>query len=164
MGRPFEREDRFIVIKRKHLSPAREEALRQYLTDDAIATVECVVVESDWPEYETVWRMIEDRCREAEPCDYDISVDGVMTATPEWQRNDEATMLRLLACHSIDAPLEVVATWTDDQVKAADIWAFSSYLSASDNDDIQVPERPDFIPLAKPLPSDRHPITGEPLS
>ena len=57
----FEREERYIVIKRKHLSRAKEEALRAYLFDDGIGTVECVVVESDWPEYETVWRMIEAR-------------------------------------------------------------------------------------------------------
>jgi len=61
MADTFEREERFIVIKRKHLSPAKEEALRTYLFDDGIDTVECVVVESDWPEYETVWRMIENR-------------------------------------------------------------------------------------------------------
>lgn len=58
---PFQREERYIVIKRKHLSKAKEEALRTYLFEDNISTIECVVVESDWPENETVWRMIEDR-------------------------------------------------------------------------------------------------------
>src|SRR5690606_5781265 len=58
---PFKREDRYIVIKRKHLSKAKEEVLRAHLFDDGIDTVECVVVESDWPEYEAVWRMIENR-------------------------------------------------------------------------------------------------------
>lgn len=61
----FEREERFIVIKRKHLSRAKEEALRQHLHDDGIDTVDCVVVESDWPEYETVWHMIAARARQA---------------------------------------------------------------------------------------------------
>ena len=61
MADTFEREERFIVIKRKHLSPAKEEALRTYLHDDNIGTVECVVVESDWPEYETIWKIIEAR-------------------------------------------------------------------------------------------------------
>lgn len=57
----FQREERFIVIKRKHLPLAQEDRLRDFLHAEDIDTVECVVVESDWPEYETVWRMIEDR-------------------------------------------------------------------------------------------------------
>jgi len=57
----FAREERFIVVKRKHLSTYQEIALREHMKRWSIVTVECVVVESDWPEYETVWRMIEDR-------------------------------------------------------------------------------------------------------
>ncbi|KEZ00116.1 hypothetical protein AI27_12670 [Sphingomonas sp. BHC-A] len=100
--------------------------------------------------------------KQPERMDYEIGDDGVMTATRDWVRDDEATAMRLLACHSIDAPMEVVSTWSDEQVKQADIWAWSSYFSASDNDDIKVPARPDFIPEAKSW-ADRHPITGEPL-
>ena len=77
--------------------------------------------------------------------DYQISDDGVMSATPDWQRDNRATGLRLLACHSIDIDADVIAGWTDDQVKLADIWAWSCALSASDHDDIQVPPRPDFL-------------------
>ncbi len=58
----FKREERFIVVKRKHLKAGDEDALRKLLEVRNIATVECVVVESDWPEYETVWAMIEARC------------------------------------------------------------------------------------------------------
>jgi len=94
--------------------------------------------------------------------DYGISDDGVMTATAEWQRDDEATAMRLLSCHSIDMTVSDIAAWTDDQVKQADIWAWTSALSASDHDDIQVPPRPEFIPLASDGPC-RNPITGEPL-
>lgn len=57
----FEREERFIVVKRKNLG-SDEEPLRRYLAKRDIPTVECVVVESDWPEYEIVWAMIEARC------------------------------------------------------------------------------------------------------
>lgn len=57
----FEREERYIVIKRKHLTAIQETSLRAHMARLAIGTIECVVVESDWPEYETVWRMIEDR-------------------------------------------------------------------------------------------------------
>lgn len=57
----FKREERYIVIKRKHLHPITEASLRNTLNELGVGTVECVVVESDWPEYETVWRMIEER-------------------------------------------------------------------------------------------------------
>ena len=57
----FEREDRYIVVKRKTMHSEHEMELCAFLTERNIATVECVVVESDWPEYETVWQMIEAR-------------------------------------------------------------------------------------------------------
>jgi hypothetical protein len=57
----FKREERFIVVKRKHLNALQETALRAHMARLDIGTVECVVVESNWPEYETVWGMIEDR-------------------------------------------------------------------------------------------------------
>ena len=58
---PFVREERFIVIKRKHLTEDQELGLRRFINHQRIQTSECVVVEKDWPEYETVWRMIEAR-------------------------------------------------------------------------------------------------------
>lgn len=61
MAEQFQREERYIVIKRKHLDEHDEETLREFLADREIGTVECVVIESDWPEYETVWGMIEQR-------------------------------------------------------------------------------------------------------
>lgn len=60
-GEPFLREERYIVIKRKYLEPDQESDLRMFLSRRRIGTVECAVVESDWPEYEAVWKMIEDR-------------------------------------------------------------------------------------------------------
>lgn len=58
---PFQREERYIVIKRKRLTPAKEDRLREFLHMEEIGIIECAVVESDWPEYETVWAMIERR-------------------------------------------------------------------------------------------------------
>ncbi|GGD74136.1 hypothetical protein [Croceicoccus mobilis] len=58
----FEREDRYIVIKRKHLSEEQATAIDQTLEMYDVAQVPlAVVVEGDWPEYETVWKMIEGR-------------------------------------------------------------------------------------------------------
>lgn len=66
MSDQFERENRYIVLKRNQLpylpeqlqvrlKPALEEAAQ------TLPKLECVVVESGWPEYEAVWRMIEAR-------------------------------------------------------------------------------------------------------
>ena len=60
----FEREDRYIVIKRSDIDKwlgdfGKSELL--YWTSRIKSQRQCVVVESDWPEYETVWKMIEDR-------------------------------------------------------------------------------------------------------
>jgi hypothetical protein len=51
----FQREDRYIVIKRKHLTPEQERDA------GALPSVSAVVVETDWPEYEAVWAMIQAR-------------------------------------------------------------------------------------------------------
>ncbi|SDI55167.1 hypothetical protein [Pseudomonas panipatensis] len=73
----FKREARFIVIKRKHLSAesrvhdSLEQELRVWLDKHLIPTSECVVVESDWPEYETVWAMIAARV-EGRPTPYQV--------------------------------------------------------------------------------------------
>jgi hypothetical protein len=55
----FVREERYIVFKLKDLT--EDEILNLYSYNHAM--VEGVVVESDWPEYEIVWKMIEDRVK-----------------------------------------------------------------------------------------------------
>jgi phosphoribulokinase len=57
----FKREERYIVIKLKPLDDVDIHHLRAYLVENNIGTVDSVVVEADWPEYEPVWSMIEDR-------------------------------------------------------------------------------------------------------
>lgn len=68
----FRREDRYLVLKRKDLaalSPASQNALNDWLDDhfQALPTREYVVVESDWPEYEIVFKMIEARVTGKQP-------------------------------------------------------------------------------------------------
>lgn len=60
-GGEFEREERYIVVKRKNLDALDERLLRELLGELSIPIVDCAVVEADWPEYEPVWQMIEDR-------------------------------------------------------------------------------------------------------
>lgn len=62
----FQREDRYVVLKRKHLANLPNDVqyrLKPALDEAAqlMPAMECVVVESDWPEYPVVWRMIEAR-------------------------------------------------------------------------------------------------------
>lgn len=62
----FKREARYIVIKLSDLNKLRgtqTEALRQELATVSrrLPKRECVVVESDWPEYHFVWLMLEHR-------------------------------------------------------------------------------------------------------
>ena len=68
----FKREDRYIVIKRtdldKYVPSYSIESLESILQTvlegrkaDGKPLLECVVVESDWPEYETTWAAIEAR-------------------------------------------------------------------------------------------------------
>lgn len=66
----FKREERYMVVKLSKLSKeigsdgmTREEVIYR-LANFGKALVECVVVESDWPEYEEVWKMIENRIKE----------------------------------------------------------------------------------------------------
>lgn len=58
----FQRENRYIVIKRNHASEDALSRLEGTMDNNGVTEVEdALVVESDWPEYEPVWKMIEDR-------------------------------------------------------------------------------------------------------
>ena len=59
----FQREHRYVVIKRARLSVLKERRLNAFLKKEGISTLYCVVVEHDWPEFEPVWKMIEDRMK-----------------------------------------------------------------------------------------------------
>jgi hypothetical protein len=97
-----------------------------------------------------------------DPADYEITDDGVMRPLDTWKRDNTGTYLRLMLEATNTVTEAEVAGWTDEQVQQADCWAFSTHLSASDNDDIQVPPRPSFIPYGDPY-AGRNPMTGEPL-
>ncbi|WP_428398219.1 hypothetical protein [Marinobacter salarius] len=55
----FKREERYIVIKRKHLDEIAEHHIRYWLAENSIPTFECVVVESDWPNYDATWEAVQ---------------------------------------------------------------------------------------------------------
>jgi hypothetical protein len=63
-----------------------------------------------------------------------------------WFRDNKRTQSCLLLVSETEAPLEVIEAWTDLQCQQAEEWAIALHLNASDNDDVVVPTRPDFIP------------------
>ena len=66
MSTEFQREDRYIVIKRTDLKKVPV-SYRSHLVDPMFSLLshlphrECLVIESDWPEYEPTWAAIEAR-------------------------------------------------------------------------------------------------------
>lgn len=78
MQKQFKREQRYFVVKVKDAKEYLDAHQLEKLAEIAdtisegrekggIPAVECVVVESDWPEYESTWRAIEDRVTGARP-------------------------------------------------------------------------------------------------
>lgn len=67
----FKREGRYIVLKLKDIALLSDEHKRQLedvcdqvkviRADRGAGKMECVVVENDWPEYEYVWSLIQQR-------------------------------------------------------------------------------------------------------
>lgn len=96
MTQEFKRERRYVVLKLKDAdnipNPVRErldDALReanQYLPDR-----EYVVIESDWPEYEVAWKMIEARCggaAQAQQTTADAGAQATNASKPIAQSNE----------------------------------------------------------------------------
>lgn len=57
----------------------------------------------------------------------------------------QATM-DLLCLADVQATEDEVRSWTRAQVLAAEAWAGAVHVHASDNDDVEVPPRPEFLP------------------
>src|SRR5690554_7118401 len=55
----FQREARYYVIKIKDLSEDQDISLCDLLSGARIPCTDCVVVESDWPNYEHTWNTVE---------------------------------------------------------------------------------------------------------
>lgn len=70
---------------------------------------------------------------------------GCCKPNPPWSRDNETVMSALLLVGDTEATAEEIAGWTDEQAQAAQEWALALHFYASDNDDVVVPPRPDFI-------------------
>lgn len=63
--------------------------------------------------------------------------------TAPFKREEEASA-DLLTLVGVDVPLEIIACWTDEQIKQAEDWAAAAHLQASDNK-LTVPPMPLFL-------------------
>jgi hypothetical protein len=108
---PFHREDRYIVIKRNDLKKVPV-SYRSSLVDPMFSLLshlphrECVVVESDWPEYHLVWAMIEHRMAGKPVPDFNL-----------WRRANELQERLNVADQKIDE-LEAELGPTFQQIRA----------------------------------------------
>ena len=64
----FKREIRYVVLKISHMDETQKDILPRLLEINGFNPVAGLVVETDWPEYEVVWNMIEARMK-GEGCD-----------------------------------------------------------------------------------------------
>lgn len=67
---------------------------------------------------------------------------GVLIIPAELDVEVTAGMLGMV---DVSVTPEQVATWTREQRAAADDWAAKTHLHASDNDDVVVPPKPEFL-------------------
>lgn len=88
-----------------------------------------------------------------------LVINDSIKSTTRYEENydpkldDPAVTVDLLALVDVYATLEEAQSWTKEQREEAEKWAGAVHLSASDNDDVEVPQRPDFLP-DRPMPQD----------
>lgn len=135
MTQEFKRERRYVVLKLKDAdnipNPVRErldDALReanQYLPDR-----EYVVIESDWPEYEVAWKMIEARCGGAAQAQQTTADAGRVL---EWMRTPDRKPANLAFT---DGPERQAAYWIE---------IAQQRVAQQTTEEPELPERYDFV-------------------
>lgn len=102
---------RYVVVKVDHAEQAlsREELRTLYGLGQKVynwqhkqgkPAFECVVVEHDWPEYEKVWQMIEDRVASTKEAEdnkvpgLEEWIAGYESAKRQWSRSGEVSYLK----------------------------------------------------------------------
>lgn len=64
----FQLEERYIVIKKKHLNKAELIAINAILDAFGTPTLDCIVVEQEWPEYKPTLNAIKTRVENDNGC------------------------------------------------------------------------------------------------
>lgn len=105
MSTEFEREERYIVFKLSDLGNSLKgdeirRLSREYAEQRSLKgklPLECVVVESDWPEYEPTWKAIESRVTGAQLTP-SVSDDGFKRAVMEIKDIGYGAIFKHLIC------------------------------------------------------------------
>ena len=59
---------------------------------------------------------------------------------------EEAYVVRdLLSLVDMEVPLEIIETWSDEDISAVAFWAGAAHLKASDNHDVKIPKMPKVL-------------------
>ncbi len=129
MSEKFEREERYIVFKLKDLSEHKAGWVRDVIRLNDIPTVDAVVVEADWPEYEPTWAAIERRSTGAQWNGEGLPPVGTVCEVRAWV-NREWRKTTVLAHHC----------------------GFAVHSWSTDRDDMEVEAAPagDFRPIRTP--------------
>ena len=83
---------------------------------------------------------------EPDPADDDAEFEwagGKLVSLPGWKRDNTRTEVRLMMA-AAEVPVAIISKWSDDDCKAAEIWALSASYAASDND-VLVPVMPEHV-------------------
>ena len=98
MTQEFEREQRYVVLKVKDVMQRLSEKdiltlarildeIDAYRKSIGKKSLECVVIESDWPEYEPTWRTIEARVTGAQAQNAPSVSAAALRPVIDWLRN-----------------------------------------------------------------------------
>ena len=120
MNIEFKREERYLVFKlsdvEEHFTPGEKQQLARLVEVQRVgreeagkAPLECVVVESDWPEYEPTWRAIEARVTGAQPApSFADAYQGAMEDVAIWKKRAlEAEDLNRKFIAGINSPMHM---------------------------------------------------------
>ena len=120
MSNEFKREERYIVFKvsdvEEHFTPGEKQQLARLVEVQRVGREEtgkpllrCVVVESDWPEYEPTWQAIEARVTGAQPAPSLTSGDVSLISEGKTQPAPSAPTALLVAVADLIAQMEIVS-------------------------------------------------------
>jgi len=114
----FQREGRYIVVKPDCMESSRTMRLKSFIEEMCFQTPDCVVVEADWPEYEPVWKMIEDRVMGKQPEPASIEVKNPILGYAESYR----TMIRVAIADQTPTDVSMYSVAVDIECNMAPLW------------------------------------------